>query len=139
LEYAHYISSPDIKNSNTLRRLIGVDFWGNMSLMNHWGQWWTILRYNPEYTLEQVWATAIARDRQCHEGVYCRSSFNELGDVRSDLLISNVASNNNLVNRIAAEDLSFYAKPLDADAVALLNTFAAESETRGARLFIVLP
>lgn len=139
LEYRHYDSSPDVWRSDMLRRVVGVDFWGNLPYITTAGQWYTISRYHPQYTLESLWFTATDGTIECPGDTYCRASFNEWGDIKSEFNTRNPDSQRVLQRELNRERSSGYGRPLDTDAINLLNHFGEEVRKRNATVFLVFP
>ena len=139
LEYTHYISSPDLENSDTLRRIVGIDLPGSVPYLTSIGQWQTILSYHPEYTVNSLWHIIQGEEINCPGGIYCRDSFNEYGDLGSEFIVISESSRAGLQARIDEVNPNDFAQALNHDAINLLNNFNRVVQERNASVWIILP
>lgn len=137
IEYEQYVTSPDMQYSDAMRRMLDIDFTHNVRYITTSGQWESVLDYHAEYMAQNLWGTLTANP--CPGSTYCRASFDEIGDVRSDFIVSTDSTRATLQGILGSVNAQEYNRSLEPEAVDLLNDFAELVTARHATALIILP
>lgn len=136
IEYEHY-KSPDVYDSDALRRMLDIDFRQNVRFITTPAQWQTVVNYHADYMAQGI--SLALSSNPCPGYTYCRASFDEHGDIRPEFNTSDDATRMILQDLLPTIDPHFYDFSLLPEVARLMNDFGELVSARNATAMIIFP